>query len=121
MPLSKAHRASLEQHLKTHANEVADLRATRATLAHRAERRAAGDWDDPHPKPSSIAVLTDQCELIDRQVERHEQLLALGRDERVLYALGELIDHPELVAEAAGDPREYARTRGIDLPVTMDV
>src|SRR5436309_7905841 len=98
MPLSKTHRADLERHLKAHANEVADLRAARVTLARRAERRAAGDWDDPHPKPSSVAVLTDQCEFIDRRIERHEQLLALGRDERVLYTLGELADQPELVA-----------------------
>jgi hypothetical protein len=121
MPLSETHRAELERLLKAHANDVADLRAMRVSYAREAKRRASGDWDDPNPKPSSIAVLNDQCDLLDHQIQRHEELIALGRDDRVLYALGELVDHPELVTEAAGDPRGYARARGIKLPITVDV
>jgi hypothetical protein len=121
MSLPKTHRASLERLLNAHAKDVTDLRAVRATQARRAERRAAGDWDDPNPKPRSIAVLHDQCSMLDQQIERHEQLIALGRDERVLRALDELAEHPELVVDAAGDPRGYARARGIELSFTMDV
>jgi hypothetical protein len=121
MPLSKSHHDSLERHLKAHAKDVTDLREARDALTDRAERRAAGYWDDPNPKPSSIAVLHEQSDLLDLEIDRHEQLIALARDERVLQALGELVDHPELVTSAARDPHGYARARGIDLPATMDV
>jgi len=122
MSLSKTHRATLERHLKAHAKDIADLRATRASLEKQAEQRKAGRWSDPNPKPGrGTAVLADQCRVLDQQIERHLALIELGRDERVLHALSELVDHPELVAEAARDPRGYAKARGIKLPVTMQL
>lgn len=36
-------------------------------------------------------------------------------------ALGQLLDDPELARAASGDPRGYARERGLELPQNMDL
>lgn len=122
MPLSRAHKAGLERHLKAHNKDVAELRASLKSLGRELERREAGRWSDPNPKPGhGTAVLTEQLQMIEREIERHLALVALGRDDRFLRTLDELIDHPNLVDKAAQDPRAFAKARGIELPATMEV
>lgn len=122
MPLSRAHKAGLERHLKAHNKDVAELRATLKSLARELERREAGRWSDPNPKPGhGTAVLSDQIQMIEWEIERHLALVELGRDERLLRTLDELIDHPDLIDKAAQDPKAFAKARGIKLPVTMEI
>ena len=121
MPLTKKDRTTLERQLKLHQGDVAAMREERDALAARADQREKGNWDDPNPKPEGIKGLRQQVKLLDRQVKQHEQLIALGRDDRVLAALGVLVDDPDQLREAAKDPRAFAGARGVKLPTTMDV
>jgi len=46
----------------------------------------------------------------------HETVLSVGHDAKVLGALGELCDQPELADEIADQPEEFFRQRGVAIP-----
>jgi hypothetical protein len=50
------------------------------------------------------------------EAEVHETIVRLGRDERVMNALGELHDRPEQGKGIANDPHGYFRQKGVELP-----
>ena len=121
MPLSDSDRDSLDRLLSSHDEDIKELAGQRSALRRLAKQRSAGRWDDPNPKPSSIEGLIAHADLLGRQIERHQLLVALGRDDRLRAALGELVDRPDAVVEAAENPRAYATKRGVDLPDSMEV
>ena len=121
MAVSKAHKSSLARSLKAHAKEVAWLRALLKRVDVELERREAGKWSDPNPKPEGIPGLRDEREWIERTIERHVALVDLGQNERLLGALDELEENPEVAEKAARDPRAFAKSRGIVLPRTMEL
>ena len=121
MPLPKTHLASLQPYVRLHREDLDSLRRLRAQLAAEIERRQAGKWRDPNPKPDGIPGMVAELELVDRKIARHEQLLAFVRDERNLEPLAELLADRELAAVAARDPRAFARKRGVHLPDGADV
>lgn len=121
MPLPPSHLDTLEKHMRIHHQRIAELRQQLETLSRELTLREAGQGSDPNPKPEGIPGLVAQLGLIEREIRRHEELLALGQDERLLNALGELLDNPELARAASRDPRGYARERGVELPPKMEV
>lgn len=121
MPLPPGHLASLERLLESHEKEIAALRATYNKLARELDRRRAGEWSDPNPKPEGIPGLVNQLELIGREIKAHELLLQFGQNKRLLDALGELADNREIALEAAANPRAFASSRGVELPPNLDV
>jgi hypothetical protein len=68
-----------------------------------------------------LETLRDQQEHIVREMRIHELVLDLGRDERLLEALAEIADNPELAKRAAADPLAYAREKGISVSGDVDV
>jgi hypothetical protein len=121
MPLPPAHLDTLDQHMRVHRQRIAELRQLLETLKREITLREAGEGSDPNPKPEGIPGLVAELELVEREIRKHEDLLTLGQDERLLNALGELLDNPKLARAASRDPRGYARERGAELPPNMDV
>jgi hypothetical protein len=119
--LPKKHLATLKRLLENHRQEVAELRAAYRDLAAEIERRKAGEWRDPNPKPQGIPGLVNHLELVGRQLKAHEELIRFGEDDRLHVALGELAENRDVALEAARDPRAFARSRGVALPPYLDL
>jgi hypothetical protein len=119
MPLPKSHLESLERHLVIHEEEIENLQKLLRTLSNEIRRREADEDPETNPKPEGIPGLIAERELVEQQLKTHEALLALGRDERMLETLGELIDNPGLAREASSDARGFAQARGIMIPGNM--
>jgi hypothetical protein len=122
MSLPKPHLESLERHLRIHDEQLEALHASRQAFTGEIERREHLDQSrEPPAKPGGIPVLVSQREVIERKIQVHETLAALGRDQRSIDALAELIGNPELARAAARDPRAFARERGIEFPTNIVV
>jgi hypothetical protein len=119
MSLPPAHLDSLERHMTLHRERIARLSQLLEMVNQAIAHRQAGQGSDQ--KSEGIGGLTAKAELVEREIRRHEELLALGQDERLLNALGELLDDPALARAAASDPHGYARERGLELPQNMDL
>jgi hypothetical protein len=102
-----------------HRQRIARLRQLLDTVNRAISHRQAGQGSDP--KLEGIRGLTAKAELVEREIRKHEELLALGQDERLLNALGEVLADPQLARAASSDPRGYARERGLELPLNMDL
>jgi hypothetical protein len=72
-------------------------------------------------KPMTKEVLERRRELVADEIAAHEVLVSLARDRAVVETLLEVLENPEVAAEAATDPRGFARRRGIDLPRSVGV
>jgi hypothetical protein len=119
MSLPPSHLDSLERHMTLHRQRIARLRQQLDMVNRAITHRQAGQGNDP--KREGIRGLTAKAELVEREIRKHEELLALGQDERLLNALGEVLDDPQLARAASSDPRGYARDRGLELPQNMDL
>jgi hypothetical protein len=58
---------------------------------------------------------------MEAEAEAHEAIVRVGQDERLLEALGELYDDPELAKRISEDPDGYAREKGIELPPGAEI
>jgi hypothetical protein len=121
MPLPQEHRESLNRLLQSHRTEIAALRNQYRNLAREVERRRAGEWSDPNPKPAGIPGLENQLDLTGREIKAHDELLRFGENERLLGALGEIYDSRDVALEAAANPTAFARSRGVELIPTMEL
>jgi hypothetical protein len=119
MSLPPAHLDSLERHMTLHRQRIARLRQLLELVNQTITRHQSRQGDDP--KNDRIPGLTAKAELVEREMRRHEELLALGQDERLLNALGEVLDDHELARAASRNPRRYARERGLELPQNMNL
>ena len=138
MPLPRSHFESLERQLRVHEERLALLRPQLNNLLQgelRHEKVPAGAVGkehglDVHQKASKAARdsnlkvrspewIARQRELLEREIRIHEELIELGRDPKVLEALGDLAENRDYAREAARDPKGAARKRGIDLPAKM--
>lgn len=72
---------------------------------------------DPNPKGPEWVI--SQRKVLEREIRIHEQLIELGRDPKVLDTLGDLAENRDYAGEAARDPKDAARKRGIELPANM--
>lgn len=111
MPLPRSHLESLQRQLQIHEERLAILRSQQNALE--------GPAHDPNPKVRSPEWITHQREVLEREIRIHEQLIELGRNPKVLDALGDLAENREYADEAARDPKGAARKRGIELPANM--
>jgi hypothetical protein len=70
-----------------------------------------------------LAFLEDQIRLLSSEVNYHRQLLALGRDPRLLRILSAVLDDRELATAAREDPSAFLEREGVSLPggVTVDL
>jgi hypothetical protein len=59
--------------------------------------------------------------LVEREIEVHKTLLALGRSQKVHDVLGEVAADPHLARRAARDPVAFAKERGIALPRNLKI
>jgi hypothetical protein len=127
MPLPQSHLESLERLLRIHNERLVALNTSLQAFAREIRRREtadrshAGDEEksDPNPKVGNIPVLIAQRDVIEREIEIHEALIAFGRDQRNLDTLGELVGNTDLAREAARDPRGFAKGRGIEIPANI--
>ncbi len=110
MPLPRSHLESLQRHLHLHEERLAILHRQLDNLE--APR-------DPNPKVRSPEWVMGQREVLEREIRIHKQLIDLGRDPKVLDALGDLAENRDYAREAARDPQDAARKYGIDLPANM--
>jgi hypothetical protein len=115
MSLPRSHLESLQRNLDVHEERLAVLRSHQNALEHQATKQAR----DPNPKVRSPEWITNQREALDREIRIHEQLIKLGRNPKVLDALGDLAENRDYASEAARDPEGAARKRGIELPAKM--
>lgn len=115
MPLPGFHLESLQRQLQVHEERLAILRSHQDAL----EREATEPATDTNPKVRTPEWVTRQRELLEREIRIHEQLIKLGRDPKVLDALGDLAENRDYAREAARDPKGAARKRGIELPTNM--
>jgi hypothetical protein len=53
---------------------------------------------------------------IRERIQLHKTILKVGRDHKIMEALDELYDKPELTSQLAEDPEAFTTTRGIQLP-----
>jgi hypothetical protein len=65
---------------------------------------------------AEIGKLGEQQQALSHASALHKALVELGNDERLIGALGELYDRPELFGEAAQNPRGFLTSRGARLP-----
>lgn len=108
----RGHRDEIERQLRELRDALAaDVPSTRSE--QEGKRRPV--------KPITEEVLERRQELIADEIAAHEALVSLARDPAVLETLEDVLEHPEVAAEAAADPRGFARRRGIDLPRSMGV
>ncbi len=84
MSLPTAHLDSLERHMRLHRQRIADLRRLLDMVDREMAHPQAGPGNGP--KPERIRGLTAKAELLGREIRTHEELLALGQDERLLSA-----------------------------------
>jgi len=70
-----------------------------------------------------IAQLRAGIRLAEEEIGFHEVLLDLGRNHRLIEAIGELYDDTDLTSRFARDPHGYCREEDISLPegVTLTV
>lgn len=138
MPLPQSHFESLQQQLRVHEERLALLRwqlnnVLEGEMRHEEVPAGAGGKErgsdvrqktskavrDPNPKVRSPEWVARHREALEREIRIHEQLIALGRDPKVLGALGDLAENRDYAREAARDPKGAARMRGIELPANM--
>jgi hypothetical protein len=138
MPLPRSHSKSLQRQLRVHEERLALLRSQlndvlEGEMRHEEVPAGAGDKErgsdvrqktskatrDPNPKVRSPEWVAGQRELLEREIRIHEQLIELGRNPKVLDALGDLAENRDYAGEAARDPKGAARKRGIELPANM--
>jgi hypothetical protein len=105
----------LERLLRIHEDQLVLLREQ---LENAVEGETRQEFD-PNPKVRSREWAVSQREGLEREIEIHKQLIKLGRDPKVLEALGELAENRDYAGEAAHDPHGTARKRGIELPANM--
>ena len=110
------HQATLQPYLELHEADLADLREQAERIKEMLDRPPPGDA--PKPPPQRSALQSDLIS-IERSISKHEQVIGLGRDERVGEVLQAVAGDPELAREAAADPRAFAARRGLELPDTM--
>ncbi len=53
---------------------------------------------------------------VRKRIKLHKLILKIGRDRKILEAVEELFDKPELAAELASDPDAFIAARAIQLP-----
>lgn len=63
-----------------------------------------------------LRTLRRHVEGLQDEVSAYEMMLALGRDQRLLRALEDLYDRPELFEQAADDPRAFFEERSVRVP-----
>jgi hypothetical protein len=110
--------------------------AASLTLARQAVDKAVREKGADMPLPAShiralkrdlraheerLTYLHGQIAHFSEEARFHENLIELGRDQRILLALDELASNPDLVDELAADKAAYARRRGIDLPESAEL
>jgi hypothetical protein len=137
MPLPQGHRESLQEHLSVHEERLAQLQKLQdaikgdapdqqgrtPTSGARTESDAGGKKGaarhDKFRKTRRPEWLNEQREKLAREIRIHERLLELGKDPKVMDALGELAKNRKYAQSVAQDPERAARERGIELPPNM--
>jgi hypothetical protein len=109
------HQATLQPFIELHQADLADL----GEQADRLREMLRRPPPDDAPKPPPRSALQRDLASIERAISKHEQVIALARDERVGEALQAVAGDPELAREAAADPRAFAARHGLELPETM--
>jgi hypothetical protein len=135
MPLPRSHQESLHRQLHIHEERLELLhwqlgrlqahdnetpaRAGSKELGASLRQKAIKAAHDPNPKVRSPGWVARHSEAIQREIQVHERLLELGRDPKVLDALGVLAEDRAYASEAAKNPKAAAKARGIELPAAM--
>lgn len=138
MSLPQFHFESLQRQLRVHEERLTLLReqldgllegepcyqeapagAGRKERGSDVRKKASKAVHDPNPKIRTPKWITGQRELLEREIRIHEQLIELGRNPKVLDALGDLAENRDYARAAARDPKGVARIRGIELPANM--
>lgn len=90
MPLPQKHLQRLSVDMRNHDRELQNLEAS--------------------PQKNNPNIRTE--------IEFHQTVLQVGRDPKILAALGDLYDNPALADEIQRDGQAFVRARGIRLPAS---
>jgi FCD domain len=88
MPLPQQQLQRLSVDMQNHERELQDLEA------------------NPHKNDPSVQA----------EIEFHQTILRVGRNEKLLASLGEIYDNPNLIDQLASNPDAFLQSRGIQLP-----
>lgn len=114
---------AIERQLRIHDLRLAKLRAWLSAVLAALSRCKGEDGRreksvDGTPDPRTLEYERDTLE---REIEAHETLIALGSDRHALELLDEVAGDASLAREAAPNPRAFAEARGVRLPRNMIV
>ena len=110
------HRTTLQPHLELHLTDLADLHEQAARLREALRR----EWPADSPKlPPSRSALQHDLAVVERTIDKHEQIISLARNDRVGELLQAIAGSPELAREAAAAPHAFAARHGLELPETL--
>lgn len=129
MSLPQPHLESLQRQLDVHEERLTLLRgeldrvssddARQSAVPAGARAHASDVAREKLPRVRKREWIANRRGRLEREIRIHEQLIALGRDRKVLDALRELAGNREYAREVARDPAAAARERGIELPAGM--
>jgi hypothetical protein len=63
-----------------------------------------------------MPIPAEHLKQLTNLVQAHQMFVTLGTDKKILAALNELSENPELRKQLAKDPEAYVKSKGISLP-----
>ncbi len=122
MSSPELHRKPLERYLRIHDEQITALLASKEAITReigRRQNKKQGEPSKPNAKIARTPTLAARRDAIERRISIHKELVALGRDQRILDVLDEVASNQDLAREAASDPNAFAKSRGIKIPANM--
>lgn len=117
MPIPNHQLTQLRADLHTHEKRIALLQALRADAQRGLEQLRPEQPDHAKRSQALNNLLADA----ESETVLHETLIKLGQDPKILAALGEIYDKPELANQLQSDPGTFTQARGIQLPAGMTI
>lgn len=112
---------SLECLINAHEKQILNLVSKRISILKEIQKGEKVKSTDQHSQtPKRMKQLLHQRELIEQEIEVHNNLIALGRNANYLTIIGEILNDAKLAREVSKTPLEFAKSRGIPMPLYME-
>ena len=106
---------SIERQLRGHDLRLIKLRAWRDAVVE-SLRGCKGSREKALDTTPSAETLEYERDTLNREIQAHEILIALGRDRSALELLEKVAGDLSLAREAAPDPKAFAEARALFAP-----
>jgi len=117
MPIPDHQLTQLRTDLLAHEKRLLSLKAIAADAQH-GLAQLRPDQPDYQKRSQSLKNLLADAE---NETTLHETLIKLGQDPKVLAALGEIHDKPEVADQLQSNPQAFTQARGIQLPPGLTI